>query len=508
VRVICLLVPLFPLAARLRSEPELAGEKAVILSGNGSGARVIAATRPARRAGLKAGMTLAQARALTPRVLVRSRDFESERAAQQAMLEVGESFSPRVEDADEGVAYLDATGLDAHFPGESPERDLMSAAMLRGERLGLPLWAGAASSKLAARVAAELPDSPVVVPPGDEADFLAPLPLSRLSPETDAALTLERWGLRSIGDLARLSKDEITSRLGEAGRLLHQSARGLDPRPLTPREPPPSFREGLELEWPLIQLEPFLFIARSALERLCRRLEAHGLACAQLDVSLKLEPEGYHERSVRLPAPTREVRTLLTVVRLDLESAPPGAPVVGFRLTAHPDTPRQAQLSLFGPTTLAPDRLATTLARLFALLGEERVGSPGATDGHRPERLSVVEYRPPPPPKVAHESPRSRGLMAVRVLRPPLEIEVLVVDDHPGNRPTHLRTLPQEGADRRLRLDSAVRVASGPWALEEQWWAEQPVDRSYWDIELETGGIFRVFQNNRTGNWYADGVYD
>jgi len=214
VRIACLLVPLFPLAARLRSEPDLAGEKTAVFTGNGSAARLIAATRPARLAGLRPGMTLAQARALVPRMTVRPRDPECERAAQQTLLEIVKSFSPRIEDAAEGVAYLDATGLEAHFPGDSSERDLMLAIMRRGEQLSLPLWAGTASSKLAARVAAELPDSPVVVPPGNEARFLAPLPLSRLSPETETALTLGRWGLRSIGEFARLPGDEVVSRLG------------------------------------------------------------------------------------------------------------------------------------------------------------------------------------------------------------------------------------------------------------------------------------------------------
>lgn len=508
IRIACLLVPLFPLAARLRSEPELAGEKTAVFAGNGSAARLVAATRPARLAGLRPGMTLTQARSLVPRMTVRPRDPECERAAQQTLMEIAESFSPRIEDASEGIAYLDATGLAAHFPGDSPERDLLHAAMRRGEQLGLLLWAGAASSKLAARVAAELPDSPTVVPPGDEARFLSPLPLRRLSPATEVALTLDRWGLRSIGEFARLPGDEVVSRLGETGLELHRRARGIDSRPLVPHQQAPSFTEGMELEWPLVQLEPFLFVARAALERLCSRLEMHGLACAQLDVALRLEPDGHYERAVRLPAPTREVRTLLTVTRLDLEANPPNAPVVGFSLTGHPDAPRQAQLSLFGPTTLSPDKLATTLARLFALLGDDRVGSPRAIDGHCPERLSMVEYSPPPPPRLTDAAPRGRGLLAVRVIRPPLDLEVLTDSGSPSSRPVRLRTPARDGADRRLHIDSRVRVAAGPWALEERWWTERPTERSYWDIELETGGVYRIYRDHRTDAWFVDGIYD
>lgn len=507
-RVLCLLVPLFPLAARLRSEPELLEESVAVTVGNGSAARIIAATRAARTAGIRPGLTLPQARALLPDLIVRPRDTESERAAQETLTEIAESFSPRIESSGEGVSYLDISNSRPSSSRTDDELDLAHSIMLHAARQDLPVWTGVGSSKLTAHIAAQLPGSPHIVPEGSEADFLAPLPLSRLAPETETALTLQRWGLSSIGDFARLPKSEVASRLGPTGRELHQRARGLDPGPLVPHRSPPGFREGMELEWPLVQLEPFLFIARAALERLCKRLEAHGLACAQLDISLDLEPSGHHERSIRLPAPTLEIKTLLTVLRLDLEASSPRAPLIGFALTAHPDAPRQAQLSLFGPTTLMPDRLATTLARLFSLLGKERVGSPRAVDGHRPERFEIVEYQPPPPPKEIQPIEAGRGLMAVRVVRPPLEIEVLTEEKQTGCPPKQLHSVAHPDADRRMRIDGRVKVASGPWALEERWWTDDPADRDYWDIEMENGGLYRIFRDNRTATWFADGIYD
>ena len=452
-------------------------------------------------------MTLAQARALMPGLTVRCRDPECERSAQQTLLEVAEAHSPLVEDTEEGLVYLDIEGLERHTSGKHPEAELARSIMASAERHGLAVWTGVGSSKLAARVAAQQPDSPVVVPAGEEAEFLSPLPLARLAPQLEIGQTLKRWGLRSIGDFARLPKNEIASRLGPEGRELHRQARGLDSRPLVPHRPPPSFCESLELEWPLVNLEPFLFIGRAALERLCQRLANHGLACAQLDIALRLEPEGHHERSIRLPAPTREVKTLLTIVRLDLESDPPRAPVTAFALIAHPDAPRQAQLSFFGPTVLAPDKLATSLARLFSILGRDRVGAPRTVDGHSPERFEMVEYSPPPAPKVRPEVEPGRGLMAIRVLRPPVEIEVLTRGTDQLH-PTELRALVSEESERRPRLGGRVEIASGPWALEERWWTEEPVDRDYWDVELDSGGLFRIFYDNATKQWFADGIYD
>jgi nucleotidyltransferase/DNA polymerase involved in DNA repair len=620
-RIACLSVALFPLAARLRCEPELTHEALVIVEGSGNAARVLAATRLARRAGVRPGLTLPQARALTPKLVARPRDEECEQAAQEALIEVAESFSPRVEDAGEGTVYLDLAGLERHYSprarrkrsapsagpegqrgmtgaapgtaaaqamaaaqgtgtgaaqgkaappgmaaaqgmaaaggiaaaqgsavaqemapppsaGEPPELELGRALLAASEAAGLPARVGVASSKLAARVAAALPNSPVIVPAGEEAAFLAPLPLVRLAPEIEIARTLERWGIQSIGDFARLPKARVASRLGQSGIDLHATARGIDPQPLMPRQPPLSFHEGMCLEWPLVALEPFLFVGRAALERLCGRLEARGLACARLELSLRLEPEGHATRSIALPAPTRDVKTLLTLVRLDLETRPPGAPVAGFTFAAHPDRPREAQLSLYGPAALSPDKLAATLARLFALLGPGRVGSPRPVDGHLPERFALVEYSPPPPPPVRRIPRPGHGLLAVRVLRPAVELEVIVagtsaatgvaaaagnsaaagVAAAAGNsaattapdalRPLEVRPLASSEAARRLRIQGRVKVASGPWGLEDGWWLETPTRRDYWDVELTAGGIYRIYRDRSTNSWYADGVYD
>src|SRR6266545_1434373 len=589
----CLFVPLFPLAARLRSEPDLKGEAVAVFEGNGNAARVVAAARKARKKGIQPGMTLPQARSLYPGLTARARDPESERAAQEALLEIAETFSPRVEDAGEGLAYLDLAGLPAltralgvereasschpeersGFPCHPEERPVLRSALREGgsdegapaisitnlelslardiisaaEKVSLPLRVGLANSKLAARVAAGLPGSPTVVPEGEEQQFLSQLPLSRLAPQIDIAETLERWGIRSIGELARLPEGEVASRLGELGRELHAAARGIDPRPLESRLPPPCLSEGMDLEWPLVSLEPFLFLGNAALERLVGRLESQGLACVKLEVTLKLDPDGYDARAIALPAPTREVKTLLTLMRLELEARPPGAPVCGFTFTAHPDKPRRAQLSLFGPAALSPDRLATTIARLAALLGADRVGSPRLASGHRPERFTEVSYAPPPPPTLARPPRGGRGLLCVRVLRPPVELEVLVEPGpsdplpplpagegrgegtchpfalrpcHPeessdeGSAPEHplppirLVSLRSQGGNGSLEISGSIKIASGPWSLEDGWWSSEPADRDYWDVELSDGALYRIYRDGKTNAWFADGIYD
>lgn len=535
---------LFPLAAYLRGAPELAREAVVVHEG--PSARIVATSRLARRAGVRPGLTVAQARNIESGLVDRVRDPEREHTAQEVLLEIASAFSPRVEDGGEGVAYLDLAGISpasagngargrgrdrgaAHSllpPGaDNDEHSLGQSIMRDMDAAGLPGRVGIAGSKLAARAAAALPRSPNVVAPRGEARFLAPLPLKSLfedgNRDPDSAQdgddfgvlhTLKLWGLRTVGDLAGLPAAEVHSRLGERGAALHAAAQGFDPKPLTPLPPAPTFRESQTFEWPIDNLEPFLFVARGAVSRLADRLDARGMGCRRLELSLKVEPEGLHELAIELPAPTREARTLLSLIRLHLEAEPPRAPITSMQLLAHPDVPRQAQLSLLGPAALSPDRLAAVTARLLALLGPNRVGSPRTRNGHLPERFHLADYDPPPPPRIRLEPRPGRGMLAVRTLRPPVEVEVLTAESEETDRatpcpaPRQINPLPTE--DRHVRIEGAVRTAAGPWEIEEGWWREAPALRDYWDVELRSGAVCRIYRDRMSERWFADGVYD
>lgn len=500
-RIACLLVPLFPLAARLRSEPELKGEPVAVCEGNGGGARVRAASLAARKVGIRAGMTLAQARSVLPALIARGRDPVSERSAHEALLETAWTLSPCVEDGAEGVAFADLTGMERLYPEEA---DLAHHAVRVACSLELPLRVGIAGNALTARIAAELAGSPRVVPPGEEAAFLAPLPPTSLGLERRVTDVLGRWGVRRVGDLARLPGDRLAARLGSSGAAAHRAARGLDDRPLVPRHAPPTLSEGMELEWPVAMLEPLLAAVRQSLERAGRRLEEQELACARLELELGLEPEGTDRRAIRLPCPGRDVVAMLGLVRLELEARPPTAPVASFVCLLHPSEPRRGQLTLFGPPEIHPERLAAALSSLAARLGPDAVGSPRTVDGHLPERFGTAAFDPPPPPKLEPTPRQGRGLLAVRVVRPPVGVEVIVDESPERSRPVSVASAP--GA--RPRVQGLVRVAAGPWRLEEGWWGDQPQDRDYWDVELSDGGLYRLYRETASGEWFADGMYD
>ncbi len=511
-RIAALFVPFFPLAALLRRHPELAGKPAVVWEGDGASTRIAALSPSALQAGIQTGMSLAQARAIIPDLTTHRRDPACERSAHEALLKVADTISPRVEDMADDLVLASLSGLERRFPGPEGEAEIAAIAQRAASKFALAIRTGIAGSRLAARIAAQRPKAVTIVPAGGEASFLAPLPIQTLGLPISLERRLKLWGIVTLGALARLPAPDVAQRLGAAGAAAHRAARGEDPAPLVARHPEPVLMESTELEWPVLELEPLMHVTGELIRKLIRRLDENGAACALLEVELELDPGGIDRREIRLPAPSSDDRSLSGLVRLNLESHPPQAPITAVRCTAHPGRLRQAQLNLFGDAEMSPSELAGVLARAEARLGTGRAGSPCVANDHTPGAVRVVPFDPPPPPAV-RPARRSRrlGLLAVRTLRPPIPIEVIVEGDGPAAqapeariRPAALRSL----TGTRLHIQGMVRLAAGPWRYESGWWRETPLARDYWDVEVSDGCLYRIFCDRSTGSWYADGVYD
>ncbi len=492
-RIACLLVPHLPVAALCRADPTLAGRPLVVAEGGGPHARVIAAAAPARARGVRPGAhSVAQARAVAADLVVRRRDPAVEASALRALADVAASLASRLERGDDAAVYLDAAGA-AHLV--AGERGLASALVARAARVGLEARVGVGASKTVARLAALHGDGCEVVPAGAELGFLAPLPLGCLAPPPDAAATLVRWGVHRLGDLARLPAAEVTTRLGPAGAALVRAARGDDAHPLAPSPAPADVEEAMTLEWALDTSEPLLFVLRGLVERALARLGLDGIGCARLGLTLGLDDRSRDVRSLDLAAPTRDVKTLLGCLRVALESRPPRAAVIAAAITAVPERVRATQLGLFAPPGPAPERLATTLARLGALCGPDRVGVPVVVDTHRPGGAGVAPFAPAVAILPDTATPSAACRLVVRVLRPPRALEVFSDRDAPC-------------FVRGAGLGGRVVAVAGPWRIAAEWWGDAPCARDYYDLELTDGGLYRCYRERASGAWFADGVYD
>jgi protein ImuB len=502
-RLACLHVPDFPLAALLRAQPELRGESLAVTDGPGPRAKLLAISPAAARHGLTAGLTAAQAAAIDTELVMRPVSPDMLRAAQAALCDAAESFSPRVEDTGAGIAYLDVDGLSTLYASES---QLANALAHRARHLGLEASVGIAGSKAAASLAARNGGGVSVIPPGEEWSFLAAVPIEWLDPGPELRAILPRWGIHTIGDLTTLSVSAVGARLGPDGVQLARRARGEDTQPLVPRPLPVHFEEGVELAYGLDGMEPFLFVLRGVLDRLTTRLAVRGFVCGDLRLSLRLETHGRDERAITVAAPSNDVKSLLALTRLQLEAHPPAAAIAALRVLASPARLRAAQLDLFRPHGPAPARLAVTLARLTAICGADRVGTPTVADTHRPETFEIAPFeavrmcggsavRDAPPGSLSPSVPASVLPLALRAFRPPQAVEVFCERD----RPDFVRGATFAGR---------VVHAAGPWRMHGEWWSDQRYARDYFEAQLSDGGVYRLYCEHATRSWFVDGVYD
>ncbi len=225
----------FFVSVERRFRPELEG-KPVVVGGNPLGRGVVAsASYEARRYGLKAGMPLSTARRLCPQAIFLTGDFSRYQQASAGFMDILERFSPFLDPGGIDEAYLDLTGFESLY---GPARQVaLDIKRLVRQELGLTASVGIASCKVVAKVASDLskPDGLLEVSPGQEAAFLAPLPVASLpgvGPSTGQML--KGLGVSTIGDLARLPVSALKGRLGIRGQVLHDHARGIDDSRLKP----------------------------------------------------------------------------------------------------------------------------------------------------------------------------------------------------------------------------------------------------------------------------------
>ncbi len=298
-------------------------------------------------------------------------------------------FSPLVEQTAPGVVTLDVSGLDLLF---GLPQDIAAAIARRASETGVTAAIALAANPDAAICAARGFSGVSIIPQGDEAKFLGPLPLALLAPTPDLAETLERWGIRRFQELAALPPLGIAERLGPEGLHLRELARGEAVRKLLPITEAPKFEDEIELEYPVELLEPLIFLLARLLNGLATRLATRALATDELYLVLRLENRATHERRLRLPVPALDTKAFLKLMHLDLTAHPPPAPVVHLRLAVNPVKPQAAQSGLFVPLAPEPVKLELTVARIKAVVGENRVGSPALVDTHRPDAFRLTNF--------------------------------------------------------------------------------------------------------------------
>jgi protein ImuB len=446
-------------------------------------------------------------------------------APSAALMQIARDFSPRVETQGDRTVTLDISGLGSLIG--SP-RSIGEELRRTAADAGLCVHIAVASTSTTAILLAHARAGVTIVPRGDEASVLAPLPLRVLtqldfrlqasdsqpgrqpaagSPEPEVE-QLARWGLRTLGDLASLPSGELSARLGQPGLRWQRWARGEEIRPLVPAGVAEQFAASLDLEWPIDGLEPLSFVLARLLDPLCERLERSDRGAVVLRVTLTLVTTASaqsgrerHERVVELPAPMRDARVLRTLALLDLESNPPPAAIDRVTVEVDVTEGRVLQFGLFA-RALPSDTLATLLARLGALMGSDRIGAPSLVDTYRPGAFAMAKFDPPrtftnPEPLIPNHKKGSAPPSVLRRFRSPIPARVSVEQ----GRPVRVTT------DRRGVAGGRVERCEGPWRSSGDWW-KNLWNCDEWDVGLSDGTTYRISQAHNENAWFINGMLD
>jgi protein ImuB len=324
--------------------------------------------------------------------------------------------------------------------------------------------------------------------------------------------TLHKWGIHTLGQLAALDKAQLGARFGPEAVRMWERANGQSNRVLKLIRPPELFEENFEFENEIETSEPLLFMLRRFLEQLAVRLNAIYLVAKELTLRITFsnsrqnEPamagKQVYQRVFKIPQPTNDVDLLFRMLQTHLENFRSEHPIIAVALSAQPTKPASEQFGLFETPLPNPHQLAETLARLTALLGGDRVGTPVVEETHRPDAFRMEPFSCAVAPKAFGAIPSGKSFDAVRPahvtpalrrFRPPVTASVL----QDKNKPAHVCS---------SEIHGKIVEQRGPYLLSGNWWDDKSWTRAEWDVQLQSGKLVRTHEHDDV--WKIDGIYD
>jgi hypothetical protein len=393
-RIACLRIPKFQIAVHQKREPELK-KKAFVLLADGqkptdkvnlSRARVFMCSDAASKKFVGPGMKWTEARATCANLTWRQCDLKSYREAQKNIVNELVACSPRVSAREPGIFILDADGLQ-RLGGEGKLcRDLLKLVSKLGYTNG---QIGVADSAFVAMVASRSKNRWHIVPTGRELEFLKPLSISHLALDVDLQDVFVDLGIKSMGHLAQIPADNVSERFGPDAVTAHQLVLGLDKvQPSVPVQDK-KFDAYIELDGPIESLNQTIFLLKSMLDHLQRKLQQDGYCAEELLIRFFNDDELFYDRPVKLVRPSNNAKFLLEVLRLTIEAHPLAREFTGIRLDITrfcKESFQQAQVEI-GPeqSTNNSEQQTHLLQKFLTRLGESSLVRPIANDQHAPE---------------------------------------------------------------------------------------------------------------------------
>jgi DNA polymerase IV len=331
-------------------------DRPVLVGGLGPRAVVAGASYQARVFGARSAMPMGQARRLCPHAVVLPPRFALYQAVSERVMGVLADAAPVLEPISLDEAFLEPPSLAGASPAEVQQFGVELRAAVRAAT-GLAASVGAGSGKQLAKIASELakPDGLRVIAPDEQEEVLAPLPVRALwgvGPVTET--TLQRVGVRTIGELAAMDLRETTSLLGVAiGTELHRLARGIDERPVAPRAAAKQVSAETTFDTDLTAMTAVHDAVARMTEAAHRRLVAADRAARTVTVKIRSADFTTSSRSETAAVASTDLASLTAVAQRLATAAVPegGVRLIGVSLAGLIDDPPPA---LFEPAPESP----------------------------------------------------------------------------------------------------------------------------------------------------------
>ena len=457
---------------------------------------IAAADAAAQALGLYAGMALAHAQAMIPGLSVADSDPAGDADALGRLAAWYLRLSPLTA-ADTDGLWIDATGCTHLHDGESGMLDTLLARLAQD---GIAAKAAIADTPGAAHALARY-GRPGIIPPGQTAAALAPLPIVALRLDPDSVTGLRRLGFETIGHLAATPRAPLVRRFGSAVLQRLDQALGRVDEPITPIIPADTPNVRAAFAEPLLTAEAFATVITRLARQLCAKMDRSGLGARRLDLLFERVDGTMQALRITTARATRDPHHLGRLLTEQIERIDPGLGVEAMHLVASLADP--LAYAQRGALAAEPEAdIATLVDRLANRLGPDRIWRAAAVESDVPER-SVRRVPALTPPTGRHWPDWPRP---TRLLTPPQPVDaVALMPDHP----------PAAFIWRRHR--HRVHRADGPERITGEWWRRDPeiaAVRDYWQVEDETGRRFWLYRRGdgvdpATGDlrWFLHGVF-
>ncbi|MCW8125648.1 Y-family DNA polymerase [Microbulbifer halophilus] len=466
---------------------------------------IVDANRPAAERGVETGLTIATACALCADLQLLQRDTRREEQQLQQLAQWGYSFTPVVSPQAAGsidagdnrfaCLYLELSGCLKASGGLQP---LLQQLKRELRQMRISTFMGLGHSPSAARMLSQLPEHrqwlrETGTPPTAQQwrQWISFCPSKLLDCDNKTIAKLYACGIKRVSQLLAIPLSEVGSRFGRGFVDYLARLNGGRHDPVPSYTPPPEFHNELFFPSPLDNSEQLLFPAGRLVRELCQQLQRRQLYSQQLRWKLDFGKRGCKVFSVETSRPLLDPQRLIALTRLQLERLTLEQPIQALTLTCdrlHPLDQQALDDDLFGENT-ALQRSHQLLDRLQARLGHEALSGVTLRESHLPEQAWASADT------LVLQSGRNRKGHQLNPVNAP--------------RPTWLLQRPDklQSREHRLFYRGEIKLLQGPERIDGYWWQHGRHGRDYYIARGEEGGLYWVFQDLTSEDWYLQGIY-